>query len=190
MVMKKRIAWLIVLVVSAVSTSIFKAASTAAFQEQPSRDERVLEDLIPKHIPIKIKLKKEKEEAFKDLKNDLWLRDFELEVTNTGDKPIYSLYLMLLLPEMKDFPGYNSMIPLPFGREGRVTDMAGPNDVSIKPGETYILTIHEGVVTAWENNPRQGWPRLKKIQVQFQGLSFGDGTGYAGSDGTALPRKL
>jgi hypothetical protein len=41
------------------------------------------------------KLKKEKEESFKDLKNEKWLREFELEVTNTGDKPIYFLYIML-----------------------------------------------------------------------------------------------
>ncbi len=186
--MQKRIAWLILLV-SAFSISALLAASTAALQEQPARQERVLEDLIPKHIPIKIKLRKKKE-AFKDLENDLWVRDFELEVTNTGEKPIYSLYLMLLLPEMKVFPGYNSMIPLAFGKEGKVTDRAEPNDVSIKPGETYVLVIHEGVVKAWEMNPRLGWPRLEKIQVQFQLLSFGDGTGYAGSDGTALPRKL
>jgi hypothetical protein len=64
-----------------------------------SPEERVLEDLIPKHLPIKVKIKQEgKEDSFKDMKNDLWVSDFELEVTNTGEKPIYYLYLMLLLP--------------------------------------------------------------------------------------------
>jgi hypothetical protein len=140
--------------------------------------------------PSKIKIRKEKEKAFKDTKNEKWARDFELEATNTGEKPIYYLWLMLLLPEMKVFPGYNSMIPVTFGRERRVTDRAEPDDVCIKPGETYILVMHWGVVKAWEMNPRQGWPRLEKIQLQFQGISFGDGTGYAGSDGQALPRKL
>src|SRR5947209_4753818 len=62
-------------------------------------EERVLEDTIPKHLPIKVKIKKEKEKAFKDLKNEKWLRDFELEVTNTGDKPIYYLGLLIVLPE-------------------------------------------------------------------------------------------
>lgn len=63
-------------------------------------EERVLEDTIPKHLPIKVKLKKEKEKAFKDAKNEKWLRDFELEVTNTGDKPIYFLHLSIELPEI------------------------------------------------------------------------------------------
>src|SRR5450432_4703168 len=59
--------------------------------------ERVLEDLIPKHVPIKVKIKKEKEQSFKDLKNEKWAREFELELTNTGGKAIYSLSLMLVL---------------------------------------------------------------------------------------------
>src|SRR3982750_4221271 len=58
-------------------------SSSAAAQD------RIFENKIPSHIPIKIKIKKEKEQSFKDLKNEKWLREFELEVTNTGDKPIY-----------------------------------------------------------------------------------------------------
>lgn len=57
--------------------------------------ERIFENQIPAHIPIKIKIKKEKEASFKDLKNEKWLSEFELEVTNTGDKPIYFLYINL-----------------------------------------------------------------------------------------------
>ena len=30
------------------------------------------------------------------LKNEKWVREFELEVTNTGDKPIYFLFLDLI----------------------------------------------------------------------------------------------
>ena len=37
--------------------------------------ERVFENKIPAHIPIKIQMKKEKEESFKDLKNEKWLRE-------------------------------------------------------------------------------------------------------------------
>src|SRR5215212_7843902 len=66
-----------------------------------STEERELENTVPKHLPIKVKIKKEKEKAFKDLKNEKWLRDFELEVMNTGDKPIYFLSLSISLPEIK-----------------------------------------------------------------------------------------
>ncbi|HKP82250.1 MAG TPA: hypothetical protein VJT69_09535 [Pyrinomonadaceae bacterium] len=43
--------------------SILMLASSSAAQE------RIFENKIPAHIPIKIKIRKEKEESFKDLKN-------------------------------------------------------------------------------------------------------------------------
>ena len=60
----------------------------ATFKKQLQENERQLEDSIPKHVPLKVKVKKEKEAGFKDLKNEQWAREFELEVTNTGTKPI------------------------------------------------------------------------------------------------------
>lgn len=62
----------------------------------PQENERQVVDLIPKHVPIKIKIKKEKEAGFKDLSNEKWAREFELEVTNTGTKPIYYLYFHVM----------------------------------------------------------------------------------------------
>ena len=44
-------------------------STSAAFQE------RDFENKIPSHIPIKIKIKKEKERSFKDLRNEKWLRE-------------------------------------------------------------------------------------------------------------------
>jgi hypothetical protein len=85
----KTLAVALVLSVVGVLMTASRLTSSAAFQE------RIFENKIPAHIPIKIKIKKEKEESFKDLKNEKWLREFELEVTNTGDKPIYFLYIML-----------------------------------------------------------------------------------------------
>lgn len=61
--------------------SVLMLASSSAAQE------RIFENNIPAHIPIKIKIKKEKEESFKDLKNEKWLREFEVELRNTGDGP-------------------------------------------------------------------------------------------------------
>src|SRR5438477_9650799 len=65
---------------------------------QSSR-ERQVDNEIPKHVPIKVKLKAEKEKKVKDLGNPNWVRDFELEVTNNSDKPIYFLELLLELPQ-------------------------------------------------------------------------------------------
>jgi hypothetical protein len=152
--------------------------------------ERELEDTVPKHLPIKVKIKKEKEKAFKDLKNEKWVRDLEIEVTNTGDKPIYCLSLNLILPEIKAPNGYNIIFPLFYGRSqlGDIETKAEPDDIPIKPGETYIFKIGEGNALGWEAFKRkENWPHPKKVILHFQILSFGDGTGFLGTSGTPFP---
>ena len=156
--------------------------------EHPSLKERILEDEIPKHLPIKIKVKKEKE--FKDLSNESWARDFELEVTNTGDKPIYFLYI-LVKTDVKAKGGYGIVFPLYFGRTelGTIGVKALPEDVPIQPGETYGLKIHPGQLEAYEMMTRkEDRPHPKKLRARFQTLSFGDGTGY-GPGGIRLPSE-
>lgn len=75
------------------------------------QEKRVFENAIPKHVPIKIKIKNDKEGSFKNLKNEKWLREFELEVTNTGDKPIY--YLEIVMDTGVKFDGSGSEIVFP-----------------------------------------------------------------------------
>lgn len=160
---------------------------TAQTPEEQSPKERVLEDKIPSHVPIKVKIKKEKETAFKDLNNKKWAHDFELEVTNTGDKPIYSLSLMLVT-DGKAAVGLSIVAPLSYGKLGKLTDLAGPDDVPIKPGETYVFRIHQGQVAAWDSiGPKEHRPYPKRIQLKLEGLSFGDGTGLVGNDGEITP---
>jgi hypothetical protein len=154
--------------------------------------ERELDDQVPKHLPIKVKIRKEKEKAFKDLKNEKWLRDFELEVTNTGDKPIYFLSLSLILPEIIGTSGYKSGFTLHYGRTqlGNLVNKAEPDDIPIKPGEIYIFKIAEAQVLGWDSfRRRENKPQPKKVILHFQILSFGDGTGFVGTNGLALPRS-
>src|SRR5215213_3577032 len=116
----------------------------AAFKQTlPQENERQLEDSIPKHVPIKIKIKKEKEAGFKDLHNERWAREFELEVTNTGAKPIYYLYLTVVT-DIKAAAGFRIVFPLVYGRTelGDIKSMAEPTDVPINPGESVSLKIH------------------------------------------------
>lgn len=154
-----------------------------------STDERVLEDTIPKHLPIKVKIKKEKEKAFKDLKNEKWLRALEIEVTNTGDKPIYFLDLLVRLPEVTAPNGHNVAFSLYYGRAalGDITTKAEPDDVPIKPGETHVFSLAHKQ-EAWESfKDKEKWPQPKKITLKFQILSFGDGTGFWGNEGLSVP---
>src|SRR6185503_2198158 len=110
----------------------------AAFKKTlPQENERELVDLIPKHVPIKIKIKKEKEAGFKDLKNERWAREFELEVTNTGTKPIYALDL-LVLTDVTAAAGFRIVFPLYYGRNelGDIRTKAEPTDVPINTSES------------------------------------------------------
>src|SRR5947209_9407094 len=104
--------------------------------------ERVIENTIPKHLPIKVRIPKEKEKAFKDWDNEKWMHDFELEVTNTGTKPIYYLHLGIYFPEITIPNGTDNMgFTMGFGRRERsnIETKAEPDDPSIKPGETIVL---------------------------------------------------
>src|SRR5215213_1699807 len=160
-----------------------------------STEERELEDRIPKHLPIKVKIKKEKEKAFKDLKNEKWVRDFELEITNTGNKPIYFLSLIITLPEItapyQIGPDENKMgFSIHYGSRHlyNIETRAGPDDISIKPGETYVHKFSDLEVEGWELfRKRENKPDAKKLMLDFQILSFGDGTGFWGNDGMAVP---
>src|SRR5882757_4898053 len=95
--------------------------------------ERVFENAIPENAPIRIKIKKEKEKSFKDLKDEKWVEEFELEVKNTGDKPIYFIYISLI-SDVK-LSGGPVIFPLVYGRAelGDIITKAGPDDPFIKP---------------------------------------------------------
>jgi hypothetical protein len=162
------------------------------FKNSIQEEERELEDQLPKHLPIKVKIKADREKGFKELKNETWARDFILEVKNTGDKPIYYLGLNLWT-DVKMASGQFIVFGLDFGQIelGTISVKAQPDDISIKPGETYEFKIHPGQLEAWEfMNRKENRPQPKKLRVRFGLMSFGDGTGYAGSDGQALPQKL
>jgi len=49
-----------------------------AHAQEDKKEERVFENKIPGHLPIKVKLRAEKEKAAKDLANNRWHRDLEL----------------------------------------------------------------------------------------------------------------
>ena len=155
------------------------------------KEERQVEDKIPKHVPLKVKLRKEKEKAFKDLDNAQWYRDFELEVTNTSDKPIYFLELWLTLPEVKSEHDVQIAFSLRYGRADFIQFETRPigTDVPIRPGETYTFTIPETDQQGWRCFKARGNADPKKAAIKFIQLSFGDGTGFNGTDALPYPYK-
>jgi hypothetical protein len=155
-----------------------------------SAGERELEIDIPKHLPIKVKIKKEKEKAFKDLKNEKWLTDFELEVTNTGGKPIYFLAILLEMPELVSESGRQLAYPLIYGRQelADLTSQVRDDDLPLVPGESYTFKIQEKWAKGMQQmRARTNKPDPTRVQVRFQMINFGDGTGFMGIDGVSVP---
>ena len=67
--------------------------------QQAGKDEREFVSTLPSHVPLKVTVKNL--EKVKDLKNEKWYGELEVEVKNTGTRPIYRFGFSLLLPEVK-----------------------------------------------------------------------------------------
>src|ERR1044072_7446123 len=61
---------------------------------------RSFESKIPRHVPLEVRISPDKKAKVLDLNNKDWFRDFELEITNTSNKPIYYISLNLEVPDM------------------------------------------------------------------------------------------
>ncbi|MFN2455396.1 MAG: hypothetical protein ABR577_14365 [Pyrinomonadaceae bacterium] len=150
---------------------------------QSSSQERALEDRIPSHLPIKIKVK--------NVQNENVLRDLEIEVTNKSTKPIYYLKISVMLPEMISPNGFPLGYMLRYGRPALIdlVNEAKPDDVPLKPGESYVFKIPESQVRGWERfAAERNLPKSepKKIIIQSHELNFGDGTGFVTTGGKSI----
>ncbi|HKP36603.1 MAG TPA: hypothetical protein VJT71_07065 [Pyrinomonadaceae bacterium] len=152
------------------------------------KEERLLEDKLPKHLPIKVRIKGEKEKALKEIENDHWIRDFELEVKNTGTRTIYYLVLILGMPELKFGQG-NMVFDLRFGDKKFMNFASGakPEDVSLRPGESCFLKLNPAVDWREHSRDMPHWPKPKRLILQFQEINFGDGPGFRTTDGIPWP---
>ncbi|HLL71673.1 MAG TPA: hypothetical protein VK363_09590 [Pyrinomonadaceae bacterium] len=150
-------------------------------QSQPEAKE--LDDKIPKHLPIKAKVK--------NLDKENWARELEVEVKNTGDKPIYHLSFSLITPELTDENGVVGAFSLKYGRGGLgdFEKRPTPEDVPIQPGETYIMKIPEDQMQGFESAKKHyKWSEPKKFRIKFRRLHYGDGTGFMTSGGFPVPK--
>src|SRR5207237_4785444 len=104
---------------------------------------RQLNDEITNGVPTRGKLKAEKEVTLNDLSNPDWFLDFELQLTNISNKPIYLLLLWLELPDTKSDNNNPLAFTLQYGRIDFIHFNTQPvdTDVPIPPGDTRTLTI-------------------------------------------------
>lgn len=154
----------------------------------PAAEGREWKDTIPAHVPLKVKLKSEG--TFKDVRNKDWARELELEVKNTGSKPIYFMYLLVVMPEMVNNQGHALTFQLHYGRKGLVRYDAPlqPDDVPILPGESITLKVSENQVKGFEaGRHKEKTDNPKKVVFEMQLINFGDSTGIQGTKGTPMP---
>ena len=155
-------------------------------REETPADERRFENTVPAHVPIKVKLKSEK--SFKDLKNKNWARELEIEVRNTGSKPIYYLYVLVVMPDVK-VQGHRLTMRTAYGRRELglpETPVEADDQPVLAPGETLTVKLPEAKVRAYEViRDRDGIPNPKRVEFEIQAVKFGDGTGFRGRGGEA-----
>ncbi|HEU4596170.1 MAG TPA: hypothetical protein VFS10_13590, partial [Pyrinomonadaceae bacterium] len=89
---------LFALLVVAFGLSSGAAQSSQDGAESSASEEREFKNTVRAHVPIKVKVKNE--QSFKNLKNKKWARELEIEVKNTGTKPIYYLYVVVAMPDV------------------------------------------------------------------------------------------
>ncbi|HEX8652682.1 MAG TPA: putative metal-binding motif-containing protein [Pyrinomonadaceae bacterium] len=147
--------------------------------------ERVIENQIPRHLPIKVE--------FQNLKAEPLLRNLQIKVTNTSKKPIYFLDMAILFPGIK-VGGYGIIIPLRYGRM-ELIDFNEPlraEDTPITPGESYVFTVPKDDVESFEHHAASihlAQSQIRMVHLVFQQLNFGDGTGFVSTGGTPMPNK-
>jgi hypothetical protein len=174
-----------VLLLSLVVITLGVASGGAQSQlDKTTPDERQISNTVPDHVPVRVKLKNE--QSLKDKKNKNWAREMEIEVKNTGSKPIYFINVAIVMPEIV-IDGGKFMLGTSYGRtklklpETPVED----SDVPIQPGESVTLKIRESEVRAFEHyrDEEKKWDDPKRIEIEVQIINFGDGTFMFGREG-------
>lgn len=156
-------------------------------------DGRKFENTIPEHVPIKVKLKSEK--SFKDLNNKGWARELELEVKNTGSKPIHYLYVVLDMPDVLLEDGAPLGFRVSYGKSwlSEASAPLRPEETPIPPGESVTLKIQEKRWKGYEMlREKKKWSDPRRVRLELQILDYGDGTGFETTQGVPLlpqPKK-
>jgi len=159
---------------------------------QSAKEKRHIDIQVPEHVPIKVNLKKDKQEEFQDLSNERWMRSVELEVTNTGNRPIYAVYLMWYLPDVKMPDGSLYGGTFLYGRHEFISvfgERPKPEDDPLEPGETHVFKLPENIAEAWEKWGKAEHGEARNLLVFFNFLGFGDGTGFDGPKGQLFNRQ-
>jgi hypothetical protein len=163
---------------------LLMVALVGAEQGAWGQNNETIENKVPKHLPIKVEILYRKGAKL--------LENAEIKVTNTGEKPIYSLHFGVSTADDPSFAMKHGVSRLYFGRSDLMTfgNFANNNDPSLKRGESIFLELSRKRVEGFRNamrNSRGSMP--EKYELFFQFLSFGDDTGFWTTGGVPFPSK-
>jgi hypothetical protein len=170
--------------------SVLLLSTFALVQSASQLTKRSIENKVPSHVPLKITIKSVKETRIKDPNNKNWFRDLEIDITNTSDKPIYYLNLFVEMADVTSETGATMMFPIFYGRADFVDFNMKPlpDDIPLLPKQTYTYVLSEKKAMAWE-----AWLKRNRkndamvLEITFNHLSFGDGTGFTSSGAIPYP---
>ena len=154
-----------------VATSVVLGGESRSFQD--ASEKRTFKTREFKDMPLVIR-------EVRNLQSDTWYEDLEIEIKNTSTKPIYFLFAYLQFPD-DPAPGDGvSGITLEFGKRANIhaSRIAGFEDPHADPGQTIILTIREQYRRGLQFKQKKTPENMKKFELHFGVISFGDGTGF------------
>ncbi len=159
---------------------------------QSAQARRSIDSKVPAHVPLEIKIKPAKVEKIKDPNNKNWFRDLEIEIINTSERPIYYFNLFVEMKDVTNDTGATLMLPIIFGR-AELVDLNVkplPEDIPLLRNHTYTYVVSDNKGKAWE-----AWLKRNKkndamvLEITFNHLNFGDGTGLTSSSAIPIPVK-
>lgn len=139
---------------------------------------------VPKNIPLKV-------EIIEPAKTEDYPEGIQIKVTNTGDKPIYSIRMFLDIDDSeKKVIGPNGKVawmgfPLDYGRKelnSAFKELPTEGDVPIKPNEIYIFKVSAYRAKNFRTYfLKHEFSPVRLYRLRFQDLTFGDATGFIGN---------
>jgi hypothetical protein len=152
----------------------------------------------PKEVERKIMLGGDPPPAIEILrmsgyKSPNWLDDFELEIKNKSDRPIYYMLFLLETPEMNRGESLRELRALEFGEPELYGSNVQPKDLEksphLDPGESTTLKIPKNSKEAYKHSLGRALQegivqtdQVTKFILHINLVKFADGTGYHGNN--------
>ncbi len=153
------------------ATAAVRGGASRGFQD--GSEKRTFKTREFKDMPLAI-------HQVRNLQSDTWHKDLEIEVKNVSSKPIYFMLAYLQFPDVPVPADGVYGIALEFGMRRNIDyrKNADPQDPRLNPGDKFTFTIPENMRKGLRVQHERSPELMKKLDLHFSVISFGDGTGF------------